>query len=903
VKASSRWSARAAACAALLATWASTTAAADPAVITLERGWTLQSSAKVPEGGAVLSTAAYEPKGWYAVTVPSTVVAAQVAAGEFPDPYFGMNLRKLPGMTYPIGLNSFANVPMDKDSPYARSWWYRTEIALPPEWKGRTIWLRLDGVNYRANVWMNGRQVADAKDVAGAYRLHELDVTSFVAATGKNVLAVETFAPTEKELGINWVDWNPTPPDKDMGLWREVSVAASGPVSVRHPYVVTRFPAGSLARADLTVAAEVRNASPQPVTGVLEAVVAGRPIRQEVRLEPRASRSIRFEPGSFPELTIEKPELWWPAEMGSPVLHDLTVRFTIEGVPSDEQHARFGIREVTSEITEEGYRLFRVNGQRILVRGGAWANDLLLRPLSPRALATHFEYIRDLRLNTVRLEAQLGSDAFFDLADEKGVLLLAGWCCCDIWEGWDKWTPRTLEVATESLRTQMLRLRGHPSLMGWLTGSDGPPPEAVERAYRRTAEQAGWPNPIVSSAADVPTKVSGPSGVKMTGPYDYEPPSYWLTANVPAGKRPELDNARYGGAFGFNTETGPGPAIPPLESLRKMLPAEHLWPFDEVWSYHSAGERFQKLDRFREAMDATYGRAATLEDFLRKAQAMAYDGQRAMFEAYGRNKYTATGVVQWMLNNAWPSISWHLYDYYLYPAGGYFGAKKAGEPLHVQYSYDDRSVVVVSTRREASPGLVVSARVYDFDLRELFTREAKADAPPDSSTRVFVLPPPPETKDGVFFVALSLRDADGRETSANFYWLPAKLSRIAWDKTDDTAFAPIAEHEDLTALARLPRVRLDATGRVERRKDGDRVRVTVRNPTKSLAFQVHVGVRSAGSPDEALPVLWEDNYLSLLPGESKEIAAWYPEPGTLGDDPRLVVDGWNVEPSEVALPR
>src|SRR5262249_13863944 len=176
-------------------------------------------------------------------------------------------------------------------------------------------------------------------------------------------------------------------------------------------------------------------------------------------------------------------------------------------------------------------------------------------------------------------------------------------------------------------------------------------------------------------------------------------------------------------------------------------------------------------------------------------------------------------------------------------------------------------------------------------LRELVSREEKTEAPPDSSTRVFTLPPLPKAKGGVFFVALSLRDAEGREKSSNFYWLPAKPSRMDWQKTDDTAFAPIAEHEDLTALARLPRVRLEATGRIERRADGDRVRVALRNATRSLAFQVHVGVRSGGSPDEALPVLWDDNYLSLLPGGSKEVAARYPEPGTLGDDARLVVDG------------
>ena len=195
----------------------------------------------------------------------------------------------------------------------------------------------------------------------------------------------------------------------------------------------------------------------------------------------------------------------------------------------------------------------------------------------------------------------------------------------------------------------------------------------------------------------------------MTGPYDYVAPSYWL-----------LDKTR-GGAHGFNTETSPGPAIPPIESLRRMLPEDHLWPIDSWWDYHAGGGAFKDLKIFTTALDARYGPSTSVEEFARKAQVMAYEGHRAMFEAFGRNKYTSTGVIQWMLNNAWPSMIWHLYDWYLRPGGSYFGAKKANEPLHIQYSYDDASVVVVNSFYQAFPGMKARARVYNIDM----TREVR----------------------------------------------------------------------------------------------------------------------------------------------------------------------------------
>jgi len=874
--------------------------AGDSSKVPLHEGWRLQSSRKVRDSGEVISSPGYSTNGWYSITVPTTIVAAQVASGEFKDPYFGMNLRDLPGMTYPIGLNSFSNRPMEKDSPYAASWWYRNEFKLPPEYAGRKVWLDFQGINYRANIWLNGHELADSSEVAGAYRTYEFAASDFVKS-GSNVLAVEVFAPSEKELGINWVDWNPTPPDKDMGIWGDVYLTSSGPVSVRYPQVATHFPNTSLAEALLTVRTQLHNATANPVEGVVEAKFDGIRIRQHVTLGANETRSVDFAPEQFPELRVKDPKLWWPAEMGTPELHGLTVSFSTDSAVSDEQHARFGIREVTSELTEKGYRLFRINGKRVLIRGGAWVQDMLLRPASAERLEAEFQYVRDLHLNTIRMEAQIGPDAIFDQADEKGILIMAGWCCCDIWEKWDQWPVGTLHVASESLRSEALRLRKHPSLLVWLTGSDGPPPPDVERAYLQVLREAAWPNPVVSSAADISSPVSGPSGVKMTGPYDYEPPSYWLLSR-PADIGKAIEGARLGGAFGYNTETSPGPAIPPLESLRKMLPKGHLWPVDNFWTYHGAGERFQDMTPYNGAMNATYGPAANLDDYLRKSQAIAYDGERAMFEAYGRNKYEATGVIQWTLNNAWPSIYWHLYDYFLYPAGGYFGAKKANEPLHVQYSYDDHSVAVVNNTLREFRGLLVSAHLYDFNLKEIFAVQEKLDAAADSSNRVLNLPAiPAEPAGAVYFVQLSLRDHDGKEVSSNFYWLPAKPSTLAWDKASDSAVAPIATFEDLTALNRLPKVHVEAEARVEKVQGSDVVRASIHNSSKNLAFQIHFGIRKAGQQDEVLPVLWDDNYVSLLPGESRMLTARFPVKQLLGKDATMAVDGWNIDPVSVRL--
>jgi len=833
----------------------------------LREGWRIQSSADVHAAPEAISRAGFQTAGWYRATLPSTVLNALVENRVYPDPYFGMNLRSISGTHYPIAHN-FSNIPMPPDSPFRHSWWYRTEFRLPAGFAGKTVWLGFDGINFRANVWLNGRQIASSAKMAGAWRLFEFDVTAAAAAGDVNTLAVEIFPPQPHDLAITFVDWNPLPPDKDMGIWRDVHLTATGPVAVRFPQVVTRL--ASPARAQLGVSAEVRNAANRAVQGVLKGRIGKIEFSQSVALGPNETRVVRF-----PEIALDQPRLWWPAPVGPQNLYLLELRFETEGTVSDETSLRFGVREVTSSLDAQNHRLFRINGRNILIRGAGYTFDMLLRS-SPERQEAELKYVRDMNLNAVRLEGKLEDEHFLDLCDEYGILVFAGWCCCDHWEHWQDWDQEDRIIAAESLRDQIRRLRPHASLANWMNGSDGPPPPDIERMYIGILKELNWPNPFESSATAKPTPVSGATGVKMTGPYDYVAPSYWL-----------LDKTR-GGAHGFNTETGPGPSPPPVESLRKMLPEDHLWPIDSCWGFHSGGGPFRTIDLFTSALNARYGPAADLEDYARKAQAMAYEGHRAMFEAFGRNKYTATGVIQWMLNNAWPSMIWHLYDYYLRPAGSYFGAKKACEPLHVQYSYDDRSVVVVNSFYEAFPKMKVTARVLNLDMTEKFAKEAIADIGPDSSARIFTIPDIAGLT-ATYFVALSLEDASGKRVSSNLYWLSTRPEELDWERST-WYHTPTRSFADFTALRSLPKVDLDLRCAPE----AGTTRVTVGNPSRSLAFFVRLKLTRGTDGDEVLPVLWQDNYFSLLPGESREITAEYRAAGLGKAAPVVEVDGWNV---------
>jgi exo-1,4-beta-D-glucosaminidase len=507
--------------------------------LTLETGWKLTSSAQVTAAPEVISTPAFAPKGWHSITVPTTVVAALVKNKVYPDPYFGMNIRQLPGTTYKVGSN-FSNQEMTADSPFAVSWWYRKDFTIPASWKGKTIWLKFDGLNFRANVWLNGQKLADAQKLAGSWRIFELDATALAKVGGKNVLAVEVFPQKKTELGITFVDWNPTPPDKNLGLWRPVTLRATGPVALRSPAVLTTLDSPANKAASLTVATVVENPTAEPVSAVLRGRIGAIAFEQPITIPPKTAKDILFEPGRFPELVMKEPRLWWPVQMGTPVMHELELDLVVKDAVSDRARRSFGIREVKSAFDAKGARFYTLNGKKVLIRGAGWSSDMMMRE-DPRRQVDELDYVLDMGLNTVRLEGKLENEHFLDYADRKGLLIMAGWCCCDHWEEWKKWTPDDHHIAAESTRDQLYRLRAHPSVFTWLNASDGPPPADVERKYLEVAASVRFPNPIVSSAHHKVAEHSGPSGVKMMGPYEWVPPRYWF------------EDTKKGGAYGFNT--------------------------------------------------------------------------------------------------------------------------------------------------------------------------------------------------------------------------------------------------------------------------------------------------------------------------------------------------------------
>jgi exo-1,4-beta-D-glucosaminidase len=432
----------------------------------------------------------------------------------------------------------------------------------------------------------------------------------------------------------------------------------------------------------------------------------------------------------------------------------------------------------------------------------------------------------------------------------------------------------------------MLRLRSHPSLLAWLNGSDHAPTPEVERAYLEVESETHWPNPILAAASAADTPGSGPTGVKMTGPYDYVEPSYWYVDH------------EHGGAFGFNTETSPGPAIPSLASRRMFLPDPEAWPPSSDWKLHYGSGEFANLRAFDAAMAAIYTKPDSATDYERMAQTMSYDAERAMFEAYSKNKYGSTGVIQWMLNNAWPSMIWHLFDYYLDAGGGYFGVKKACEPLHIQYSYDDRSIVVVNSKYLRAAGLHARVQVHGLTWNDLYQAQAIVDAAPDSAQRVFTIPDSLYTgAERIFFIDLTLTDPSGQVLSRNFYWVPGTLTTFDWQSTRYT-YTPAARYEDLSALARLPEAKVAAHAEITSTERGRELLLHLDNNSATLAFQMHAAVRTPNGGLVA-PVIWSDNWIELVPGESATLTALLPKDAE--PSPVVEVEAWNV-PRKIITP-
>ncbi|MFN8089000.1 MAG: glycoside hydrolase [Mycobacterium sp.] len=885
--------------------------------IELAEGWQITSASGLRAGGKEMSVTGFDTSTWLPVhRMPATVLQILQEDGVYPNLYYGKNL-----------LN---NVPQDL---YKQDWWYRTTFTAPAG--SQTYRLDFSGINYRADIWLNGHRVADNRRIVGMYNDHELDVSPWIDPGKPNTLAVKV-TPEQAiqdvdgvELADSWYDWinwrylgyqgpgknpangNSFVPDRNAGIWKPVYLKTSGPVSVGPATVNTELPLPNTDSARLTIYSTLRNNSKQPVRGVLRATITrdGKPtirVEEPVSLTAGEDREFEFDPDAFSALTVKHPDLWWPYTLGRPDLYNLRLDFVQNRRVTETATQKFGIRTITqgrdaddsfADLGAGGSFFLRVNGKDFLVRGATYTPDLLYKD-DPDRDAAILGYVKDLGLNMLRLESKISSTRFVEKADELGIPLMYGWMCCNQWEKWQQWDDEDRRVAQESLRSQIDMLRSHASVFVWANGSDGRPPAEVLGWYHRILTDLHWQNAIVDTVSSLNRDSDGKAlwdGIQMAGPYSWRPPSYWFSG-------------RYSAARGSSAEQGDNEHIPPFPSLKKFIPPDKLWPINDTWYFHAgSGPQNSNLTNVQRVINRRYGYSTGAEMFANKAQLAHYEATRAQFEAFAANGWDSHKMtIYWMLNSHWPSFFGNLFDYYLRPGGSYYGAKKGLRPLSVVFdsyatgNHRQAKVTVVNQTVDAKKDMRVRVRTYDLSGKLRDDRSADdigVDA--GGSVQAMTLPPgPPDSP--VFFVRCELLDHSGRVVAENVYWQSRQVDDVG-PPANDAAFDSIqASWADMTALNYMPKVPLTVTA-----SGGDSGRpVTIRlhNPSKKIAFFERAELLSAPDSDEILPIEYDDNYVTVFPGETVEINGRVPELGS--NRPRaswVRVTGYNSPPVVVPV--
>ena len=836
-------------------------------MVFLHNNWKIRNSEKVKASGKEISSVNFIDSNWFTAYVPSTVLYSLAKSGIYCDIYKDNNIDTI-----------------DKNR-FKTSWWYRKEFNYDNNSKVSV--LHFDGINYKANIWLNGIRIADNKTVKNTFRQFDFDISSIIKK-GKNVLAVEVFPPVKGDFSIGFVDWNPTPPDNNMGLIRDVYIEFNSGVEISNPYVTSALN-DKLDQAKLSSSIDIKNYTGSKQEGVLTLKIMGKEISKKYNLSPKESKTIKFSHEEFDQLIVKNPELWWPHTIGKPTLHQAVFYLKKNGDIVSTKTVKFGIRTVSDYFTKSGHRGFKINGKKILIRGGGWVDKMLLED-TRESILNQLEYVKDMNLNSIRLEGFWGKNqSLYDICDSLGILIMVGWSCQWEWEDYlgkpcseeygGVLSKTDIEMISDAWQDQIVWLRNHPAIYAWVGGSDCKPKPELENNYLDIFSRFDTTRIYLASAKEW-TSQTGFTGVKMRGPYAYVPPVYWYSDTL------------YGGAFGFNTETGPGAQVPPVESIKKMLSEEHWWPIDSMWDFHCGRHEFNSLSRYNHALEKRYGKAFSLEEYAQKAQLLNYELMRPMFEAFSANRYNATGVIQWMLNSAWPEMYWQLYDYFLNPNGAYFGAKKASQPYHAVYNYNKHSIFVINDKLQDMPGCNVLVRILDINSDIIYTKEINVDLKANSSTEILKLP---EINKNLYFLDLRITDKNQKEIDNNFYWLSKKKDILDYKAIVPgwNYHTPSKQYADFTALNNMTKVDIITEMKKEKRKDDTKFNITVKNPNDKIAFFIRINIVDEYTKDTILPVLWSDNYITLLPHETREITATIKNKHLKYKKPKLETDWFN----------
>ncbi|NDV57881.1 glycoside hydrolase family 2 [Bacteroides sp. 519] len=833
-----------------------------------DNDWKVQSSEKATAPGSEISTPNATVSNWYNGFVPSTIMGVLTQNGLYKDVLTGLNYKEI-----------------DR-TPFNCSWWYRKEFTLPLLTDNQHARIHFDGISYYANVWLNGVQIASRNELYGPFRQFSFDVTPYLAEN--NTLAVEVFRAQPGDPNIGFVDWNPRPADESMGIFREVYLEVFNVVEMKNTYVHSKVNTQTLDEAWLTVETTLKNYSDKKVKGKLLGQYEEKEFTIPVLLEAGEEKVVKLTSEEVEELYIENPRIWWCNNLGTPEMYELKLQFETDGKISDSDTIPFGIREIKDYFITKDDRGFMLNGKKVLIKSAGWTDDIFLRD-TPVTNEIQVQYVKDMNMNSIRLENIWGtSQNIYDLCDKYGLLVLVGWSCQWEWKNHlggpvDKYggikTEKDMELIANSFRDQVVWLRNHPSIIAWYVGSDMTPRPALEEKYLKVLKEVDRLRPYVAAASKRNSSVTGSTGMKMNGPYEYVGPNYWYEDN------------KYGGAFGFNTETGIGAQLPVIESLKKMIPEDKLWPLNEYWDYHCT-RSMKSLDILTETIEKKYGKATDLNDYLRKANLLNYEGTKAMFEAFRVNVPKTTGIVQWMLNSAWPSLYWQVYDYYLIPTAAYYGIKRGNMPQQLIYNYKDNGIYYVN---EGIVPVERKARIALYGPDSQLIQEANIDfrVEVDLSKKVFQL----DSIAANVFLALELYDKEGAFIARNFYCLSGTKDQHDWDKTNWVR-TPLKAYADFKALSSMPTATLDVKSSVETQDTNHVVTLEVTNSSSVISLMTRFVLRN-NKGDVIYPVFWDDNYTSILPGEQRTVQLTVNS--SLTDNSSLFVSAWNMPESNVSL--
>jgi beta-mannosidase len=822
-------------------------------------GWQLQDVAKVPTRAAIVSTQTFHPHSWYPATVPGTVLTTLVNNHVYPEPLYGENMRAIP------------------ESLNQTSYWYRTTFRVPLTNRGRHTWLHFAGINYSAEVWVNGHQVSTTR---GAFIRGDFDVTPFVRpgyfatlavlvspqphpgvphehtiadGVGKNggITAIDgpTFLST-----IGW-DWLAAVRDRDTGIWLPVTLSSTGPVVIENPFITSKL-SPKLDSADLNISASLKNTSATPLTGTLIGTITGEkdahPVsfHIQVTLDPNVYTPITLDARALPELHLEHPQLWWPNGYGPQNLYHLTLAIELAGRTSDRDAIQFGIRKIDYQVPDSENLTISVNNVRIMVRGGNWGLDEALKRIPRERLDAQFHLHALAHLNMIRnWVGQSTSPDFYDLADKYGILL------------WDEFfqpnpadgpNPDDIPTYIANVTDKILRYRNHPSIAVWCARNEGYPPKALDDQLRTLMAELDPTRLYQSNSTDG-------RGVSSHGPYYWRAPRFFY----------DLKES-------FKTETG-SVSIPTLESIQGMMPEKDWETINDDWAQHDLARGAQHGDEYPSTLVNRYGPIRNLADFVRKGQLANYEAFRAMYEGRNAQMFTATtGVLTWMSHPAQPSFVWQLYHYDLEPNASLFAVQKAAEPIHVQLNEATGAIQLINNKPEALTNLTVGLTLFDAESRLAAQKIIPVAKIPANSTLNIAQLEIPAVISSIYFVKLDLLSAEDNPLSTNFYW---------------QSFM----QDDLTGLAALPTVDLQATATMSTDGADTLITVTLHNPTPDIALMTHLQLHQKQSGKRVLPVFYSDNYISLVPGESRTTTIQCATKALNKNAPLLLIDGFNVD--------